>query len=163
MDEKALKALLPRNKDDVEHATTLVNLGHPAVAPVLPQMLGWLKTTGSPVELIMRDFFVALGAHAVPVVRNALRSRNDTWKYGIVNHIVTQWPAEAIAPLVGELQGIAASWTASGTDIIALQLLVQHRLGDREWLEQWSQFKVKRLRELLANAEEVNRMLAQLP
>ncbi len=163
MDAKALKSLLPRNKEDVAHATRLVNLGHPTVAPILPQMLLWLKTIGSPVELIMREFFVALGSQALPVVRDALRTRNETWKYAIVNHIVTQWPTEAVAPLKCELQAIAASSAAYGTDIIALKLLIQHRLGEREWVEQWSQFKVRRLRELLASAEEVNRMLVQFP
>jgi len=33
-------------------------------------------------------------------------------------------------------------------------------LADRAWLKAWGQFKGKRLRELLAQAEEIERLLA---
>jgi hypothetical protein len=65
--------MLPQNKEDASGAAALVVLGFPVVEPVLGHMLDWLKTNGSPVELVMRDFFVALGLKAVPAVQRALR------------------------------------------------------------------------------------------
>jgi hypothetical protein len=60
MDAKSFKRLLPRDEDDAETARALVALGFPVLEPVMSQMLEWLKSNGSPVEAVMRDFFAAL-------------------------------------------------------------------------------------------------------
>ena len=155
MDKASLKRLLPQDKEDVPRAAALVALGYPAVEPVLPQMLEWLKTHGSPVDLAMRGFFVALGVPAVPVVRDALRSRNDLLKYAVVTHVVAHWPGEAVKALQSELQGLATGSGCYGTDLTALKLLIEHRLAEQSWLGEWTRFKVDRLRELLGSAEEL--------
>lgn len=161
MNAATLKQMLPRNKEDAVGAKALTALGFPAVEPVLPQMLEWLKTNGSPVELVMREFFVSLGLPAVPVIQNALRARHAHLKYAVVTHVVKFWPAEAVAPLAAELQVLATDSGFYGTDLTALRLLVEHDLADRAWLEEWSRFKVNRLRELLEQAEEIQRLLAK--
>lgn len=161
MDAKSLKRLLPRNKDDAEGAKALVALGYPAVEPVMPLMLDWLKSSGSPVELVMCDFFASLGARAVPAVQKALASRHDGLKYSVVKNVVCKWPNEAIAPLKVQLQGLATGSGFYGTDLIALHLLVEHRLADPEWLKEWAEFKTKRLRELLSQAEHVEGLVAK--
>ena len=160
MDEKSLKRLLPRNKDDAESAKALVAMGYPAVEPVLSSMLEWLKTIGCPVELVLRDFFAGLGVRAVPVVQKALASRNDVLKYSVVKHVVCRWPADAVSQLAPQLQGLASGSGFYGTDLIAMRLLVEHRLAEPAWLKEWAEFKVKRLRELLTQAEEIRHLLA---
>ena len=160
MDAKSLKRLLPRDKDDADGARTLVALGYPAVEPVLPHMLDWLKSNGSPVELVMREFFALLGARAVPVVQKALASRHDGLKYSVVMYVVARWPAEAIEALKLPLQALATGSGFYGTDLIALRLLVEHRLADAAWLKEWAQFKTKRLRELLSQAQHIEDLLA---
>jgi hypothetical protein len=45
MDAKALKSVLPGNKDDAEGAKALVALGFPTVEPVMGQMLDCLRPT----------------------------------------------------------------------------------------------------------------------
>jgi Domain of unknown function (DUF5071) len=159
VDRLALNRLLPRNKEDAQSAVALVALGYPTVEPVLPHMLEWLKTNGSPVDLIMREFFVALGLNGVPVVRQALHSRHDLLKYTIIAHVVNHWPAEAVAALLSELQGLVTTSGFYSTDIIAIRLLIEHNLAERRWLAEWSNFKVTRLRELLASAEELQTLL----
>lgn len=160
MDASSLKRLLPRNKDDAESARALVALGYPAVEPVLSQMLDWLKSNGSPVELVLREFFADLGVQAVPVVQKALASRHDLLKYSVVKHVVCRWPADAVSQLAPQLQGLATGSGFYGTDLIAMRLLVEHRLAEPSWLREWAEFKVKRLRELLTQAEEIQRLLA---
>ena len=159
MDASSLKRLLPRNKDDAESARALVALGYPAVEPVLSQMLDWLKSNGSPVELVLRAFFADLGVQAVPVVQKALASRHDLLKYSVVKHVVCRWPADAVSQLAPQLQGLATGSGFYGTDLIAMRLLVEHRLAEPSWLREWAEFKVKRLRELLTQAEEIQRLL----
>ena len=160
MDASSLKRLLPRNKDDAQSAKALVALGYPAVEPVLSNMLDWLKSNGSPVELVLRDFFAGLGVQAVPVVQKALGSRNDALKYSVVKHVVCRWPADAVSQLTPQLQGLATGSGFYGTDLIAMRLLVEHRLAEPSWLKEWAEFKVKRLRELLTQAEDIRRLLA---
>jgi hypothetical protein len=159
MDAKSLKRLLPRDKNDAEAAKALVALGFPALEPVLPRMLEWLEAYGSPVELVMRDFFAALGIHAVPAVQSALAPRHDALKYAVVMNVVAKWPAEAVAPLKVQLQALATGSGFYGTDLAALRLLAEHRLADRAWLGAWAQFKTRRLRELLSQAEHVEGLL----
>jgi len=159
MDAKSLKRLLPQDKDDAEGAKALVAIGYPTVEPILSQMLDWLKTNGSPVELVLRDFFAGLGVHAVPAVQKALSSRHDLLKYSVVRHVVCRWPADAVSQLTPQLQGLATASGFYGTDLIAMRLLVEHRLAEPAWLKEWAEFKVKRLRELLTQAEDIRRLL----
>lgn len=154
-----LKRLLPRDKNDVAAAQALVSLGYPKVAPVLPKMLDWLKTYESPVEAVMREFFVSLGHDAVPVVQKSLGTRNDLLKYAIVCHVVVRWPASAIEQLKGPLQALAANSILYGTDLTALQLLAEHHLVDRNWLVEWATFKRRRLSKLLSQAESIEKLL----
>jgi hypothetical protein len=161
MDAKSLKRLLPRTKDDAEGAKALVAIGYPTVEPVMPLMLDWLKTNGSPVELIMRDFFASLGTRAVPAVQKALASRHDGLKYSVLKHVVCKWPADAVFQLKVQLQGLATGSGFYGTDLIALRLLVEHQLAEPAWLNEWSEFKIKRLRELLGQAEHIRELLAK--
>jgi len=161
MDVKSLKRLLPRDKDDAEGARALVALGHRTVEPVLPHMLDWLKSNGSPVALVMREFFASLGVHAVPVVQKALISRHEGLKYSVVMHVVARWPVEAIEPLKLQLQALATGSGFYGTDLIALRLLVEHQLADPVWLREWAEFKTKRLRELLSQAQYIEGLLAK--
>ena len=155
MDASSLKRMLPRNKDDAAGAEALVAIGYPGVEPVISQMLDWLKSNGSPVELVMREFFASLGKPAVPVVQKALASRHDGLKYSVVKHVVCKWPGDAVAHLQLQLQVLATGSGFYGTDLIALRLLVEHRLAEPAWLKEWAQFKTKRLRELLAQAEDI--------
>lgn len=160
MDAKSLRRLLPRDKEDAESARSLVALGYEAVEPVSKEMLDWLKVIRSPVASVMSDFFISLGVKAVLPVRRALRSRNETLQYSVVLNVVAKWPREAIEALKPELQTLATNAGAYGTDLIALRLLVEHDLADGAWLKQWAQFKAQRLRELLSQAEEIERSLA---
>jgi hypothetical protein len=150
---------LPRNKDDAQGAAALIALGYPAVEPVLRHMLEWLKTNGSPVDLLMREFFVSLGVAGVPVVRAALQSRHDLLKYAVTTHVVARWPAEAVAGVQAELQALATGSGFYGTDLVAMKLLIEHALAERAWLAEWSAFKIKRLRELLGSAEQLQLLL----
>lgn len=156
---RALRALLPRNKNDEASARELVQLGHPAVAPVLYEMVQWLKTYPSPVEVLMREFFIGLGVHAVPAAKQALAGRTEALKYGIVAHVAVKWPREAIVSLAPELQMLVSGSGDYGTDLIALSLLAEHGLCDRAWLRQWAEFKLKGATERREAAERIVRSL----
>lgn len=158
-DLKSLRRRLPRDKEDAETARALVALDFLTLEPVLPLLLDWLKSNGSPVESVVRVYFVGLGVRAVPVVQKALTSRHDGLKYSIVTNVVAKWPAEAIALLKGQLQMLATGSGPYGTDLVALRLLTEHCLADAGWLREWAEFKAKRLRELVHQAEQIEALL----
>ena len=54
---------------------------------------------------------------------------------------------------------LAAGSGDYGTDLIALSLLAEHELAERDWLIRWAQFKLGRARERCAQAERVARAL----
>lgn len=160
-DRKNLAAQLPRNRDDIESAKALAQIGYPAIEPLARQMIDWLKSNGSPVEMVMREFFVVAQEHALPAVRHALRSRHDLLRHSVVANVIAKWPRELVANLTSELQMLAAGSSFYGTDILALELLASHGLSDRDWLLQWATFKRKRLQELLAHAQQIETSLVR--
>jgi hypothetical protein len=124
-------------------------------------MLDWLKVLNSPVACVMAEFFVTLGAPALPVVEQALATRNDLLKYAIVTNVVQQWPREIVVPLGPTLQRLATGSTDYGTDLIALKLLAVYGLADRAWLGEWVAFKRKRHAALLEQVAQIEGILDQ--
>jgi len=159
MQKSELLRLMPRDKNDAIGAQAIVELGYPKVEPVLAQMLDWLCTNGSPVDVVMREFFAALGAPAMAVVRKALHSKSEILRATIVSHVLVRWPRDCIADLKAELQGMVTEAGFYGADLGALGLLAQHGLSERAWLEEWAEFKVNRLRRMLVEAENVQLLL----
>jgi hypothetical protein len=159
MNRTELLQLLPHNKEDAARAIALTKLGYPTVEPVLEQLIDWLRTNGSPVDRVLREFFASLGEPAVPVVRKVLRSRHELHRHAVVAHVVMHWPRQAVALVKPELEMLATASDFCGTDLAAMQLLLKHGLCEPAWLAQWAEFKVRRLHELLASAEELNRLL----
>ena len=122
-------------------------------------MLDWLRTNGSPVDMSLRPFFAALGPPAIPVVRKVLRSRHELHQFTVVAHVLPHWPREALVDLKPELEALATGSGFCGTDLAAMRLLVDHHISSEAWLSEWAAFKVKRLQELLAQAERLNTLL----
>ena len=147
MERKELTAVLPRNRDDAENANALIALGYPTVEPVLKPMLDWLKSNGSPVELVFRPFFAQVGAPALSLVKDALSSTHELWKFSIVRNVVYAWPRDLVVELQPHLEGLVQHSGFYSTDLVALEILSRHRLSEPSWLREWTLFKKLRLQE----------------
>jgi hypothetical protein len=103
-----LAALIPSTKFETEKASALVQLGYPAVEPVIPQILEWLQDISWPVGQVFQPFLVAIGEPLAPYVRAILSGKDDGWKYSLLRAIVNQSPelARALRP---ELERVAES------------------------------------------------------
>jgi len=147
MDKSALLRLLPRDKNDVAGAASLIDLGFPVVEPVLPQLIDWLRTNGSPVDLALRPFFASLGERAVPVVRTVLEGKHELHQYTVLSAVLSKWPKHAVAQLVPDLERLVTSAGYYAVDLIAMELLARFNLSRTEWLLEWTQHKQRRLDE----------------
>lgn len=110
----------------VQRAEALVRLGYPAVASVLPDILGWMKDLNWPVAQVFQPFLAGVGEPLAPFIRDVLSGTDDIWKFWIVTSIVRESPSLAAA-LLPELQRIADSPSigeqSEGVSQVARELL----------------------------------------
>ena len=149
---KELRKLLPANKDDVAAIKTIAAHGYPAVEPILLDLLKWIRVESWPVAKPASEFLVSIGPRLAPQVLEVLGSRDDLLKAVVLRQIVSKWSSDDVSSLSSRLFLIATDGQSSGADLLALRLLVQHGIGDLEWITGWLEFKrehyVKRLAEI---------------
>lgn len=104
----ALRDILPKDKFDTDGAEALVALGHPAVEPILPELLAWLQDMNWPVARVIQPFLAQIGAPLAPHLRAALASQDHVWKYWILTQILAESP-ELRALLREDLERLAWS------------------------------------------------------
>lgn len=85
-----LYSLLPKSKIDTEAAEALVELGFPAVAPILPELLEWLQDINWPVAQVLAPFLARIGAPLKPYIKKILETDDGTWKYWVLINIVAE-------------------------------------------------------------------------
>jgi len=88
---------LIRHKCDSENTHKLIEMGYPAVAPVLSHMMEWIQDMNWPVAIALGPFLASIGEPIVPEVRNVLATNDYEWKYSVVDTIVSQSDAVATA------------------------------------------------------------------
>jgi hypothetical protein len=152
---------MPTNAQDAEAARELVSLGPVALAPVIPEMLRQLKNLDSPVCEIYSEFFARFGERYVTEIGELLgRSTMPEAKWVIVSRILPSWHAGAVGRLRGALGMLMTAPDFWGTDLWCIRLLARHSLLERSALEQWLEFKRKRLSALNEMAAEVAKEMA---
>ena len=102
--------LLPRDKMDLTRAKVLVQLGYPAVAPILPELLVWLQDYNWPVAHVLAPFLASIGKPLLPHIRRVLATDDDIWKYWVLSRLVED-NFELARDLAPELSRMAAAPT----------------------------------------------------
>ncbi len=110
--QEPLLALLPRSKQDLDRARALVELGYPAVEPVLPQILKWIQDSNWPVARVLLPLLVSIGEPLAPHARRVVLTDDAMWKYWLLTDVVGCSPELARA-LREDVERLAAS---SSTD-----------------------------------------------
>ena len=91
-----LRSLIPTSKHSLKEAQALVDLGYPAVAPVLSEMFEWIQDYNWPVAKILAPFLSSIGPHCRDQIAFVLRSNDSMWKYWVLNTVVETMSPEAI-------------------------------------------------------------------
>ncbi|HEY6545107.1 MAG TPA: hypothetical protein VIZ64_09445 [Dokdonella sp.] len=146
MDRAQLLRLMPRDKDDADGARAIVEIGLPAAAPVLCEIIQLLRTHDS---VVATEFARLLAVHPGPswseVASELQLGRNDAIKHALVASVVCRWPAEWVAKVAPALQIVATHAGFFETDLLCIDLLERHALADRAGLRDWLAFKEARL------------------
>ncbi len=138
-------SMMPANGDDVPAATGVVELGYPAVAPVMRDMVRWMRVAESRVADTFAAFFGRLGAPAVAVIAEGLRKDDCCMKHRIFTMVLPHWPPEVVSQLTSVLAMTATHPDASDNDLRAMAILAELRLADPQWLKEWLKFKKDRM------------------
>lgn len=88
-----LRSMLPRTKYDLERAEAIAAIGYPGVAPVLPELLEWMKDMNWPVAKIIAPFLATIGAPLAPFVREIFSTDDAIWKEWILGNLIEESPA----------------------------------------------------------------------
>lgn len=79
--DEDLKTFLPRDKHDLDNVQLLINIGYPAVSPVLPELFEWIQDMNWPVTQKIALFLVDIGRPILPHIESVLKSNDSEWKY----------------------------------------------------------------------------------
>jgi len=112
-------------------ALRIVNLGYPAVAEHLPELLVWLQDMNWPGAKIIAEFLFSIGSPLIPHVSEVMNGNDEDWKYWILIELVSRWDRELVIQLEPELMRMACRrYDADDLDLLALKILAKNQLGD---------------------------------
>lgn len=131
--------LMPRNAQDQAAVEKITAMGWPDIAPVLKDILPWLRLAGtSPVGNAFARLVAEIGAPSAKEVSQALTwSRSESLKHALVTKVLPSWSRDALILVAPALQGVVTNTRSLNTDVLAIRLLARHDLADREWLGGW--------------------------
>jgi hypothetical protein len=153
---------MPTNAEDVATANAVVALGHPVVAPVMPDMVRWMRVAESPVADTFARFFAEVGAPAVSVILEGLMRENCWLRHRAFCQILPKWPPDLIPQLRDVLTMVATQPDAYDNDLRSIAILTEHRLAEADWLKEWVAFKKGRMATRSDLLRQVERQLSGL-
>ena len=160
MKKNGLPGQMPKDKNDAQSALAIVKLGYPAVAPIMKDMLLWLRVYESPVADIFARFFAELTPRPVALIAKHLGTQSEILTNRILVEVLNEWPQDAMQQLSSNLTDLAMRADTSNNDIECFKLILKHELVDKAWVRQWLDFRkgqavdrVQRFEELEKAAE----------
>lgn len=138
--------LMPRDGQDLVGAERIVALGHPAIDPVLPDIVRWLRVADSPVADAFADLLAGLGTPAAEAIAwHGLHPDNCWARHRILCRVLPSWPDEALRAISFMLTTTATQPDAYDNDLRAVEVLAIRGLAEPEWLAGWLTFQQERL------------------
>jgi|SRR5690606_22323733 hypothetical protein len=92
---KDLKNLLPSNKFDVEQAKKLKDLDRSQVLLLLPELINYTQDINWPVAPIIVETLLKFPIEIVPSVQAVLAEDDDSWKWFLLNYLVSKLPLDS--------------------------------------------------------------------
>lgn len=157
MKRDELLLLLPSSGKDIVGAERLLCLGYPALAPVVPEMIRFLRIYKSPVASLFCQFFVENQDVLCSRLGTLLaKAREPCVRYVLLTEVMARWRPENIRAIHDRLCSVAATMTYDfhQTDLIALGMLIEHGLSIEQfrgnWLESSERWLAERAERLAA-------------
>lgn len=128
---KSVSDLVPKDKFDFSGMDALRGLSEEEIAPVLPELLVWMKDMNWPVAGEMPALLAAHGEAVVPCIIEVLRPEQPEcdWKYYIITALLPLLKEETLCRIRPCLERIADEPTPEerdeGADVEAAELLAK--------------------------------------
>ncbi len=159
MKRRDLLELMPKNKSDAESASAMVELGYPTVAPVLRDMLLWLRVHDSSVADVFTKFFAKLTPRPVELIAKHIGTRSGTLRNRILVDILSEWPTDAVVPLSLKLTTLATHADLWNNDLECFRLILRHGLAEKTWVKQWLGFRKEQALERVHEFETLEKTI----
>ena len=111
--------------------------GYPDLAPVIPDMVEWLKSTGL-VGAQFAEFIASTSGAALDPVRKALAGHHETQLEQLMLLVLPHWPSEDLAALGPELEQHLQRPSIVGLNVFALALLQQSGVNTHAPIDEWA-------------------------
>lgn len=80
--------LIPRSKGDFDRVNAVIARGYPAVLPILPDLLDWLRDGNWPIAAKLSEFVASIGAPLAPHLRVIFDGDDHGWKYWLMGDVI---------------------------------------------------------------------------
>lgn len=137
-------AAWPKNGEDVEGAERLLGRGYPDLAPVVADMVEWLKTNGT-VREQFAAFLAEIGGAALDPVRKALSGHHEGQLEHLMRFVLPHWPGDCLAALAPELEQHLQRGSLVGLNVWALALLQRADANTHASVQEWADLFRRRL------------------
>lgn len=144
MDRKTLMADWSKNGEDVAGAERLLKRGYPELAPVVVDMVEWLKTNGA-VREQFAAFLAEIGGVALDPVRKALLGHHEGQLEQLMRFVLPHWPGDCLAALAPELERHLQRGSLVGLNVWALALLQRVDANTHAPVQEWAELFRRRL------------------
>ena len=158
MERSQLMAMFPSNGKDVDGAASLMRVGYPGLAAVIPDMVYFLRIHQAPVAAMFCQFFI----DQQDVLRDRIgtilaKTPNASIRHVLLTNVIAKWRPQNIQRIDHRLCTVVAEGhdNAWHTDLIALELLIEHNASIAWYRRSWIDTLERQVRER-------TKMLAQL-
>lgn len=161
MDRKTLMADWPKNGEDAQGAERLLRRGYPELAPVVADMVEWLKTNGAVGEQFA-VFLAEIGGAALDPVRRALAGSHEGQLEHLMRFVLPHWPGDCLAALAPELEQHLQRGSLVGLNVWALALLQRADANTHAPVQEWAELFRERLQSQLDELDAIQAREAEL-
>jgi len=102
-----LEEKLPQDKFDDSNLIYFKGLPEKTIEPILPRLFEWLADFNWPIASKVRDIVVEYPNTAVPLIKEALKGKDEILKYWLINEVIPYFSTEVQLTLVEDIQRIS--------------------------------------------------------
>ena len=95
-----------------DNARLLINLGYPAVSPVLLDIFACIQDFNWPIAKELTPFLISLGRKSLDIVKNIFLTNDAVWKYWVIQEVIAKMQASELEQFIPLLQNLNENLSA---------------------------------------------------
>ncbi|MCB1157521.1 MAG: DUF5071 domain-containing protein [Leptospiraceae bacterium] len=95
-----------------DNARLLINLGYPAVSPVLLDIFACIQDFNWPIAKELTPFLISLGRKSLDIVKNIFLTNDAVWKYWVIQEVIARMQTSELEQFIPLLQNLNENLSA---------------------------------------------------